>query len=202
MTVQQASDCLQAAIMLEVESRNRIFDMTKALTDRISQMAMWLTNGDGKFGMMLCGTCGNGKTTFLKALRTLLNRLQVLNDYDNSTYGLRIATSKEIVQLYKTNYENWRKLCRYSMLAIDDLGCEPTELVDYGNVSNPIIDLLSIRYDEQLLTLISTNMTPVEIRNKYGDRIADRLNEMMERITFDTPSYRTDSYQVKKSNTL
>lgn len=165
ITVQQAADCLQAAIMLEVESRNRIFDMTKALTDRISQMAMWLTNGDGKFGMMLCGTCGNCKTTFLKALRTLLNRLQVLNDYDNSTYGLRIATSKEIVQLYKTNYENWRKLCRYSMLAIDDLSCEPIELVDYGNVSNPIIDLLSIRYDEQLLTLISTNMTPAEIRN-------------------------------------
>ena len=104
-------------------------------------------------------------------------------------------TAKDIVTLYRTNFKAWRDLANCTMLAIDDLGCEPTEIMDFGNVSNPIIDLLSIRYEEQLFTIISTNFKASDIRTKYGDRIADRLNEMVERIYFDNDSYRTDEYK-------
>jgi DNA replication protein DnaC len=43
----------------------------------------------------------------------------------------------------------------------------------------------------QLFTIITTNLTPAEIREKYGDRIADRMNEMMVKIIFNNPTYRT-----------
>ena len=46
------------------------------------------------------------------------------------------------------------------------------------------------RYDEQMPTMISTNLMPSEIRSKYGDRIADRLNEMAIVIVFKNASYR------------
>ena len=76
------------------------------------------------------------------------------------------------------------------MLGIDDLGTEPLEVLDYGNVLNPVVDLLMKRYDEQLFTLITTNLRPQEIREKYGERMADRFNEMMEKIIYKNVSYR------------
>ena len=77
------------------------------------------------------------------------------------------------------------------MLGIDDLGTEPMEGLAYGNVYAPVIDLLTKRYDEQLFTFITTNLTPPKIREHYKDRIPDRLNEMVEKIIYSNDSYRT-----------
>ena len=46
------------------------------------------------------------------------------------------------------------------VLGFDDLGTEPSEVSDYGNVYTPVIDLLTKRYEEQLFTIITTNLTP------------------------------------------
>ena len=93
----------------------------------------------------------------------------------------------------KTDYKAFIQLSQKKMLGIDDLGTEPREVMDFGNVVTPVIDLLTMRYDEQLFTIITTNLTPKQIREHYGDRIADRLNEMGERIVFKNSSYRTDN---------
>ena len=77
------------------------------------------------------------------------------------------------------------------MLGIDDLGEEEIEMMDYGNRVTPVIDLLSYRYDRMLFTMVTTNLTPAQIRSTYGDRIADRFNEMMLIIPYETPSFRT-----------
>ena len=50
------------------------------------------------------------------------------------------------------------------------------------------------RYEEQLFTIITTNLTPQQIRGHYGDRIADRLNEMVKKIVFNNATYRTDAF--------
>ena len=78
------------------------------------------------------------------------------------------------------------------MLGIDDLGTEPSEVMGYGNVYTPVIDLLTKRYEEQLFTIITTNLTPQQIREHYDDRIADRLNEMVEKIVFKNGTYRNN----------
>jgi DNA replication protein DnaC len=52
------------------------------------------------------------------------------------------------------------------------------------------VEMLTKRYDMQLFTIITTNLTPSEIREKYGDRIADRMNEMMVKIIFNNDTYR------------
>lgn len=83
------------------------------------------------------------------------------------------------------------------MLAIDDLGTEPTEVLDYGNVLSPVIDVIEHRYNKQLFTFITTNLVAnsedekiTTIRKKYGVRIADRFNEMLHVIIFKDISYR------------
>ena len=77
------------------------------------------------------------------------------------------------------------------MLAIDDLGTEPLEIQDYGNIMSPMVDLLTRRYDKQLFAIVTTNLMPKEIRPKYGVRIGDRFNEMMVKIQFENDTYRT-----------
>ena len=48
------------------------------------------------------------------------------------------------------------------------------------NVYTPLIDLITTRY-EQLFTIFTTNLTPAQLEEKYGKRIVDRLNEMVEK---------------------
>ena len=190
LTYDQANAALTAAYMAEVEYRHRkcIHDGYTAL--HIQEAARWLTEPCPKFGMLLCGQCGNGKSTLVRAIRSLIQLLYSSSSYDDQRY-LRIVDAKEVVATAKADYRQFTDLCRSDMLAIDDLGIEPSEVLDYGNVINPAIDLLTRRYNDQLFTVVTTNLTPQQIREHYGDRIADRFNEMMARIVFNNPSYRT-----------
>ena len=45
--------------------------------------------------------------------------------------------------------------------------------------------------------IITTNLTPQQIRGHYGDRIADRLNEMVKKIVFNNCTYRTDKFATR-----
>jgi DNA replication protein DnaC len=194
MSMEQAYDHLLAAIMAEVAYRHRSFCTNEYLEKQLHDMASWLTSPSSHFGILLCGGCGNGKSTMLKAFQQLLNYLHIPKPYNDGTYGIQIVDAKYIAYLCKNNYESYRKLISVDMLGIDDLGTEPSEVMDYGNVYTPVIDLLTKRYEEQLFTIITTNLTPQQIRGHYGDRIADRLNEMVKKIVFNNATYRTDAF--------
>jgi DNA replication protein DnaC len=161
------------------------------LKEQVTVMADWLTSDSTKFGMLMCGQCGNGKSTLVKAFQRILNQANLRDEYNSSHYGIVIIDSKELVNLRLNNYAEWQTLIQREMLAVDDLGTESIEINQYGNIITPLIDLLTKRYDKQLFTLVTTNLKPAEIRERYGDRIADRLNEMMVKII-----YRNDSYRV------
>ncbi len=64
------------------------------------------------------------------------------------------------------------------------MGEEPKTVLEYGNAINPIVDLFEERYNRQLFTIITTNLDPNEISEKYGVRIADRFREMLAIVSF------------------
>ena len=192
MSAEQAYNCLLAATIAEVEFRHRSFYENNDNKAQLRQMADWLTSGSSKFGILLCGGCGNGKSTLLKAFQQLLNYLAIPMHDSQGNYGIQITDAKFVAHLARTDYSAFLRLSRKDMLGVDDLGTEPQEVMDFGNVVTPVIDLLTKRYDEQLFTIITTNLTPKQIRDHYGDRIADRLNEMVEKIVFTNGTYRTD----------
>lgn len=189
MLPEQAADLITAAYRSECMFRgcNPIIDEPTA--NHIQRAAAWLTADNPKFGMLFCGKCGNGKTTLVRAIQAVIKYLYQ-NDLPKDQCYLRMVDSKEICAVSKRDYNEFKRLAHTDLLAIDDLGIEPVEVLDYGNVLNPVIDLLYIRYDEQLTTIITTNLTPQQIRKTYGDRIADRFNEMMDRIIFNNKTYR------------
>lgn len=192
MSAEQAYDCLLAATMAEVEFRHRSFYENDDAKTQLHQMANWLTSDNSKFGMLFCGECGNGKSTLLKAFQQLLNILAIPIPDGHGNYGIQITDAKYVAHLARTDYSAFLRLSQKDMLGIDDLGTEPQEVMDFGNVVTPVVDLLTKRYDEQLFTIITTNLTPKQIRDHYGDRIADRLNEMVEKIVFTNGTYRAD----------
>ena len=194
MSQEQAVQLMIAAYEAEVEFRHGTCRLDENTTKAISSLAECLTKQSPKFGLMFCGTCGNGKTTMLFALRSAISYLAragyIQTDNSTESSSLLVVDAKDIVS-YAREPNEMKKLAARRMLAIEDLGKEAAEVLDYGNVINPAVDLLEKRYDNQLFTVITTNLRAREIREKYGDRIADRFNEMLDVIIFKGNSYRT-----------
>lgn len=134
-------------------------------------------------GLIISGNYGDGKTTTIKAMRSLMNC------YHNT---LNIQTAKEIND-YCSNKEGLSNKHYYSTtpyLAIDDLGFEPRENKQFGNISTPVIDILETRYALNLPTIITTNQAFEDIEANYSVHLVDRLTEAYDFITFSQPSHR------------
>lgn len=192
LTTDQAVSLLSASYRLCVQDRHRTYLPDHDTQSHISQLARIIAQPppqNAPFGILLCGQCGNGKTTLIHALREAIAFR--FHDTTGITTNLEIIDAKSLVRIAKTDPDRYRRLCIRDLLAIDDLGIEPSEVLDYGNTINPAIDLLSERYNLQLFTIVSTNLTPSQLREHYGDRMADRFNEFFNRIIFSNPSYRS-----------
>ena len=194
MSLEQAADILTAAYQSEVAYRHRQFQNDEQTRRNVHRLAEHLVAETPKFGIMFCGTCGNGKTTLLYAFQNALNYLNRTDLFEEERkagfdVGLYIIDAKD-VQTYARDIKAFSELKRRSMIAIEDMGREATEVLDYGNVLNPVIDLLEHRYNTQAFTMVTTNLTGKEIREKYGNRIADRFNEMMDVVIFENQTYR------------
>lgn len=167
--------------------------MTKEVTDNLWSTALAMTNKSTKCGILLCGNCGNGKTTTMNAFVAVSKYLDMAYRRKQGTaanpLNIQQTSARRLTQVAKDeNCMNEAK--KAQILCIDDMGLEPTEVLDFGNAINPVIEILEHRYRQQLFTFITTNLTPKQIREKYGDRIADRFNEMMKCIVFSNPTFR------------
>lgn len=203
-TRRQAYDMLLAACRAEVVSRRREFAATEGFLRHVMDAASWLTSEEPTFGLFLCGSAGNGKTTLLRALQSLVRWLR-RNDRerDDLPYvsGFEIVGAKELVLLAKAyngqtrdnrpETGRYKRLRDMEVLAIDDLGSEPVESMVYGESVTTVMDLMSYRYDMQLTTLATSNISADRIKDRYDNRMADRFREMMRVINFgNEPSFR------------
>lgn len=180
---------LEAAYESEVRFRHRNYQADEATKSNIAAVAKLLCD-ESKFGIMLCGNCGNGKTTMMYAVRNLVNYLSRMGAIiiGNTRPELEVMDAMSIVKRAKD--DELMNIATKQMLGIDDLGNEPAEVMNYGNVVSPLAELLEIRYKRQLYTIVTTNLTPKQVREKYGARVADRLNEMFGVVIFKNSTYR------------
>lgn len=190
MTADEAEQYIRGAFEAQVELRGGKVQYDEMTERNLRLVAETLAGDSHKFGLLLAGTCGNGKTTTLRAVQSVVKLLN--NTYYNRSgqrIGNRLLEAKEITQLSDKDGQ----LTVYKtvpVLFLDDLGREPTEVLKYGNVSSPITELLEYRYNQRLTTIVTTNLEPSEVRQKYGDRIADRFNEMFALVSYTGVSYR------------
>ncbi len=202
LTTEDAFDLLSAFYAAEVYDRGRKLETDSGVGENLARLAEYITAPQPEIGVLLCGNVGNGKTTMLKAFQQCVNFLQSKHHFNffNGSNGneifkaeMRIADVRDILRYAKSNEAEYYAVRTSPLLGIDDLGKEPLEVLDYGNVLSPVVDILEYRYDKQLFTFVTSNLNKHEIRPKYGDRVADRMNEMFRKIGFNNPSYRTPS---------
>lgn len=189
MTVGEAEQYIRGAFEAQVELRGGTVEYDEMTTKNLRLVAETLAGDGHKFGLLLAGTCGNGKTTTMRAVQSVVQLLNNTRYRSGERIGNRLLEAKEITQLSDKDGQ----LAAYKtvpVLFLDDLGREPTEVLKYGNVTSPITELLEYRYNQRLTTIVTTNLEPSEIREKYGDRIADRFNEMFVVVRYTGVSYR------------
>ena len=150
-------------------------------------LSNWICNTSSiKRGLIIGGSTGIGKTTITTAMRNLFNStsyfgytMQISAKYIGDYYRFRedgekwdIYTGEKKVKRFN---EPLQPICK--ILFIDDLGMEEDEYKDYGTKTQPMAKLLHDRYERGLITIVSTNLESMdELRQKYDDRIIDRLN--------------------------
>lgn len=190
---------LLAACRAEVAARRREFRATPGFAAHVREVARWLTDpGDPTFGLFLCGRAGNGKTTLLRALKSVYRLWRGTATKSVGRQwpepGFVLVHAKELAGMARAEASNpgrgdakaerYKTLRDIEVLAIDDLGIEPVEANAYGNVVQAVTDVLAHRYDGQLCTLATSNLDASEIAGRYDERVADRMREMMRVVNF------------------
>jgi DNA replication protein DnaC len=162
------------------------FALTADTTRVLRAAARWMR--EGKSGLLLTGSVGTGKSKLLQAIQMLTIY------YTAGRQGIKIFSAPEICELARSgnddDMEYYRRLKTYDQLGIDDLGAEPVTVKSWGTELSPVIDILYARYDSGKVTIITTNDGIEKLKEKYGERIHDRLCEQYDRITFNFKSFR------------
>lgn len=151
----------------------------------------FLTNPETRPSLLLFGTPGTGKTTFMRAMFMTVNFLYN-EELSRNEIVSRYTKASELGALLKQDKDEYKKLKSATCLFIDDLGFNgESEMVnDYGVKAKPIEDIVEHRYDRQLMTVCTTNLTAAEIRDKYGDRIYSRICETFSMLPVNGQDFR------------
>lgn len=192
LDIESAFKGLSAALEVEVEETGREFILDNATKQHLLLVAEWITNPKAKPGLLLMGSYGNGKTTMLKAISRFTEFFLIRTLPADKWIRFPLRRARDISDLFLEDdfKKPFDSLCREQLLAVDDLGEEPYEVVRFGMNFHPLLDLLMERYDGRRFTVLSTNLTHDELGRQYGARMRDRFREMMHVINFDNPSYR------------
>ncbi len=183
------------ALKAEVEARYCRFVSDQALESNMLEAAKLLTSTeDRRFGILLTGYTGTGKTAFANALRVVINSYNLIVDAEavwKQRYIVGRYTAKTLWKRGMKDPDSLSEIANSPAIMIDDLGEDAKEAVLFGNVLTPMIDLFEHRYERRLFTIATTNLPPSELLAKYDERVASRLNEMMLVLKFTGRDYRS-----------
>ena len=119
----------------------------------------WLIDTRGR-GLMLMGECGLGKSTILNYVIPAIFRTK-------TNKVLRSIPAKELAAVE-------RNVAPF--IIIDDLGTESIKN-DYGTKVDAVADAISYAEDSSKTLLITTNLSPNSLKERYDERTLDRLRK-------------------------
>ena len=119
----------------------------------------WMIDTRGR-GLMLMGECGLGKSTILNYVIPAIFRTK-------TNKVLRSIPAKELAAVDKNVAP---------FIIIDDLGTESIKN-DYGTKVDAVADAISYAEDSSKTLLITTNLSPNSLKERYDERTLDRLRK-------------------------
>jgi len=179
-------------ICLHNRNQNRNFIIDNDNEAMIEQLYLYAIgnssfNGNLSKGFMLQGKYGCGKTLIFETYSLLHNHIvrKFSLNYPLFTFVKSVELQEQIVKQSPSIFAK-------RPLIIDEFGRESKMVMDYGNVSRPISELLSLRSDVGAVTHGTTNFTLATLSSDefYGGMIGDRLKVMFNFITLKGESRR------------
>tara|TARA_B110000444_G_scaffold165618_1_gene154770 strand:+ start:279 stop:875 length:597 start_codon:yes stop_codon:yes gene_type:complete len=119
----------------------------------------WMVDTRGR-GLVLMGECGLGKSTILNYVIPAIFRTK-------TNKVLRSIPAKELAAVE-------RNVAPF--IIIDDLGTESIKN-DYGTKIDAVADAISYAEDSSKTLLITTNLSPKSLKERYDERTLDRLRK-------------------------
>ncbi|MBE5800852.1 MAG: AAA family ATPase [Clostridiales bacterium] len=120
--------------------------------------------------LLLMGKSGLGKTFLLHAIAHRLVERDVMPAYTSAYHLLEVARKA----YFENDSSRLAGLMEAPVLLIDDLGTEPL----MQNITiEQLFNLLNERQMNRRHTVISTNLTMAELKERYTERIASRLQD-------------------------
>lgn len=128
-------------------------------------------------GLLIAGNCGTGKTLIIKIFKEIVKNL--------TSQAFKMTSTNEVVRNYDENGSKALKMYISSRFVFDDFGSENMGK-HYGKDEEVFKTIIEERYNKYiesgLTTYLTTNLTITQIKNRYGDRVASRINEMFNVI--------------------
>lgn len=160
--VNQAKDVFEEAFEIAIDGK-----MT--WLKEYGEIVKWLEGNDGK-GLFLMGKCGIGKSVVARNVLPL-----IFNGISGRI--IHTWTAKE--------YSRLDEIPKSDITIIDDMGTEG-QVKHYGTDRSNIEDLVELLDATGKIAIITTNLTPDEIREKYDDRTADRIRANFKIVGFSS----------------
>ena len=154
------------------------------MTRVVNTMKGFADNFSPKNGQswLFIGPTGLGKTHLSTAVAVELikkgydvvyeSTQQIMNDYETVRFSSGYASDREMPDL--TRYTD------AELLIMDDLGTEMTTQYTVSCLYN----IINTRINRNLSTIISTNLSQKDLRERYSDRITSRLFDEYHPIVF------------------
>ena len=148
-----------------------------------------------KCGLLFSGQFGTGKTTIMLGLQKffdLLKRTPAAWTYQEIDSLENVYVRAEDFRYPIVSYEKFLEAASAPILFLDNLGIELGNPKD--NLAVELIrNLIRLRYDMRLFSMIATPFDKQSIREIYGNQIASIINDGYSVIEFDWKPFRKQS---------
>lgn len=145
------------------------------------EVCSWLADNK-KRGLMLFGSNGRGKTQICQNIMPV-----IFDHYLNRDYF--IVEAKNLSTYHRNEIDDYKLSYASMPIIIDDVGVESIAN-DYGEKRDLFSEIVDQCEKEKRLLILTTNLTPKEINERYGLRTLDRLKAIVRAIKFHGDSLR------------
>ena len=149
---------------------------------------MGVLNPSLKKGLFIAGGIGVGKTWMMKLFSKNQRQVYTIKSAKSIADSFISEGGKSIYKLVECPllpFNDKENFCQEKMgLCIDDVGAEEMGS-HFKNTKNVLGDLIELRYTEGNtgpLFHMTTNLTMIQVKEFYGDRVGSRLRESMNII--------------------
>lgn len=141
----------------------------------------WLEDNK-KRGLMLFGSNSRGKTVICQKILPVIFKHYLSRD-------CLVIDAKDLSAYNRSEIDRWELWYSTTPIIIDDVGVEGIAN-DYGEKRDLFSEVVDMCEKKARLIILTTNLTPDEICNRYGLRTIERLKAIVCAIKFQGSSLR------------